>query len=76
MEKKNKQQNKNVKFIYFNFIKTIEENEIIFTYIYIYIFGFFNLNPGHGLNEFATTIFDFHYKRDIVQSIFFKTELT
>ena len=68
MEKKNKQQNKNVKFIYFNFIKTIEENEIIF--------GFFNLNPGHGLNEFATTIFDFHYKRDIVQSIFFKTELT
>ena len=66
MEKKNEKQNKNVKFIYFNFIKTIEENEIICTYIS----SFFNLNPGHGLNEFATTIFDFHFKRDIVQSIF------
>ena len=42
----------------------------IYIYIYIYISSFFNLNPGHGLNEFATTIFDFHFKRDIVQSIF------
>ena len=39
-------------------------------YVLIYISSFFNLNPGHGLNEFATTIFDFHFKRDIVQSIF------
>ena len=39
-------------------------------YVLIYISSFFNLNPGHGLNEFATTIFDFHFKRDIVHSIF------